>query len=490
MEFFVGLAIGLIALLLFWLRHVQQSDPLRNQIQEALIRQELREDRINELDQQLNEQKEKYEQMRVQWQQLTAEKAALENQIRNETERQAHIQSAFENVKAEHLAVQKELSELQQRIAELRSHNKYLLDKLDSQRSEFEELRKQAQLEFQNLATKILEEKAQRFTQSNKENIDNLLKPLGENLDQFKKKVEETYDKESKQRFSLEEKVKELVEMNQRLSQEANNLASALKGQSKKQGNWGEVILESILEKSGLARNREYRIQVSVQNEDGKRLQPDVIVYLPESKTIVIDSKVSLVSYDRFCAAETQEEQELALKEHIASIYRHVDELGDKKYDTVAGTMNFTMMFIPIEPAYLLAIQQDQDLWAYAYSKRVLLISPTNLITALKLVADLWKREQQSKNALEIAKQGEKLYDKIVGFLESMDDVGKHINKSQDSYQRALNQLRDGRGSVVKQAQKLKKLGLVSEKEIPDSVMPFDEEGEEDFPEVLPFDEK
>jgi DNA recombination protein RmuC len=205
-------------------------------------------------------------------------------------------------------------------------------------------------------------------------------------------------------------------------------------------------------------------------------LQPDIIVYLPESRTIIIDSKVSLVAYDRFAAADTKEEQDLALKAHIKSMYLHIDQLGDKRYDTVAGTLDFTMMFIPIEPAYLIAMKYDPELWAYAYAKRILLISPTNLIAALKLIADLLKREQQSKNAMAIAKQGERLYDKMVGFLESMDDVGKHLNRSQESYSKAIGQLRDGKGSLVKQAQKMKKLGLNSQKEIPDSLLPFDDD--------------
>lgn len=402
---------------------------------------------------------------------LTYRKISEEQQKKTEQELQILINKLEQK--------NQELSEKNQRNAELLSQNNYLKERLDLQKQDFEELKKQSKLEFQDLASKIFEEKSQKFTAANKENLDILLKPLGENLNTFKQKVEEVYDKESKQRFSLEEKVKELVELNQKLSNEANNLTTALKGQSKKQGNWGEIILESILEKSGLEKNREYKVQVSIQNEDGRRLQPDVIVYLPEGRTIIIDSKVSLVSYDRYSAADSREEQNAALKEHIRSIYNHIDELGDKKYDTIAGTLDFTMMFFPIEPAYLVAIQEDSELWAYAYAKRILLISPTNLIAALKLVADLWKREQQSKNALEIAKQGEKLYDKMVGFLETMEDVGKHINKSQDAYLKALGQLKDGRGSLVKQAQKMKKLGLNSQKELPETMVPFDDDTDE-----------
>ncbi|MBK8954831.1 MAG: DNA recombination protein RmuC [Saprospiraceae bacterium] len=478
LSFAIGVCLGLIALLLFWLQSYKSKEAGVNREADISAKNQMLEQMNAELRQELEKWQQRLELNQEELRKLNAEYSARSQSLLHQQESLENTLKELGSAKMEFQNLQKEHFEFKQKAAEYQSQNKHLLDKLQSQKLEFEELRKQSYFEFQNIANKILDEKTQKFTASNKENIDNLLKPLGENLETFKKKVEETYDKESKQRFSLEEKVKELVEMNQRLSQEANNLASALKGQSKKQGNWGEVILESILEKSGLVKDREYKIQVSVQNEDGRRFQPDIVVYLPESRAIVIDSKVSLVAYDRYSSSEIKEEQDAALKEHIGSIYRHIDELSDKRYDTVAGTLDFTMMFIPIEPAYLLAIQQDAELWAYAYAKRILLISPTNLIAALKLVADLWKREQQSKNALEIARQGEKLYDKIVGFLDTMEDVGKHINKTQDSYLKAIGQLKDGRGSVVKQAQTLKKLGILSQKEIPDTLIPFEDETE------------
>ncbi|MBK6822296.1 MAG: DNA recombination protein RmuC [Saprospiraceae bacterium] len=228
--------------------------------------------------------------------------------------------------------------------------------------------------------------------------------------------MEETYDKESKQRFSLEDRIKELIELNNRLSNDAKNLTSALKGDAKKMGNWGEIILESILDQSGLQKNREYVIQESLKDEEGREFRPDVMVYLPEERTIVIDSKVSLVAYDRFCSSDSKEEQTEALKQHIQSIKNHIEELSRKKYEQLAKSLDFVMMFIPIEPAYMVAIQADRDLWSFAYNKRVLLISPTNLIAALKLIADLWKRESQNRNAIEIAKQGRTLIGQIPWF--------------------------------------------------------------------------
>ena len=366
--------------------------------------------------------------------------------------------------------------QLNRQLTEEKMINQTLNEKWTAQKEEFEELRKTSHLQFEKIATQILEEKSGKFTETNKNNIEALLKPLSENLEHFKKKVEETYDKESKQRFSLEEKVKDLIEQTNKISAEANNLASALKGQSKKQGNWGEMILESILEQSGLAKNREYFLQETIKNEDGKNLRPDVLIKLPDQRVIIIDSKMSLTAYDRLTAAETPEEQAVHLSEHLKSIYTHIDELSLKQYDNLDKSLDFTMMFIPIEPAYLIAIQNDINLWNYAYSKRILLISPTNLIACLKLMADLWKREQQSRNAMEIVKRGELMYEKFVLFTSTLEDVGKHLEKTQKSYETALNQLTSGSGNLVNQALKMKQLGLKSSKEIPIAMILDDED--------------
>jgi len=360
----------------------------------------------------------------------------------------------------------------------LTANNSALNDKLLTQKEEIIEIQKTSHLQFEKIASQILEEKSGKFTEVNKTNIEALLRPLGENIDNFKKKVEETYDKESKQRFSLEEKVKELIEQTNKVSSEANNLATALKGQAKKQGNWGEMILESILQKSGLVKDREYFLQQTIKDEEGKSLRPDVLVKLPDNRIIIIDSKVSLVSYDRYSSSETAEEQKIHLEAHLKSIYGHIDDLYGKKYDNLEASLDFTMMFVPIEPAYLISIQSDQELWAYAYSKRILLISPTNLIACLKLMADLWKRELQSKNAMEIVKRGELLYEKFVSFVSTLEDVGKHINKTQQSYTVAIGQLNTGSGHLIGQALKLKNLGLKSSKEIPVALLPIDFETE------------
>jgi len=477
----VGLALGL-AIVLFMkssASKVEDQNLVKKQLEESLIRIRILETQLDKAEKDLNRSEEVITDLNI--------------QIRNQLAFGSNLQGSFDAQQQQLIAKNAELARLneekesqrqtevllQRQISEMRSESQYLLERLQNQKRDLEEMKNQSQLEFQNLANKILEEKSQKFTQSNRENIETLLKPLGENLDQFRKKVEETYDKESKQRFSLEDRVKELIELNNRLSQEASNLTRALKGDSKKMGNWGEIILESILEQSGLQKNREYVVQESLKDENGKELRPDVLVFLPEERTIILDSKVSLVAYDRFVAAESREEQQEAMRQHIQSMKAHIDELSRKKYEKLVKSLDFVMMFVPIEPAYLVAIQEDRELWSYAYQKRVLLISPTNLVAALKLVADLWKRESQSRNAIEIAKQGERLLDKFLGFAETLEEIGKHIHRSSEAYSDAIKKLRDGKGNLVDQAMKLKKLGVGSRKSLPNSLLSFDVEEEE-----------
>jgi len=358
------------------------------------------------------------------------------------------------------------LSELTGQVSKLTANNTFLSEKLTTQKAEIEELQKTAHLQFEKIANRLFEEKSSKFTEANKQNIETLLNPLKEDINKFKTKVEETYDRESKQRFSLEEKVKDLIEQTNKVSAEANNLATALKGKPQKRGNWGEMILESILESSGLTKDREYFVQQSIKDEDGNLMRPDVLVTLPDERIIIIDSKVSLIDYDKFIATENTDEQEIFLNDHLKSTKAHIDQLSSKKYDDLESSLDFTMMFVPIESAYIAAIQKDPGLWAYAYSKRILLISPTNLIACLKLISDLWRREWQNKNAIEIVKRGEALYEKFVGFTKTFEEIGSSIKTSQEKYDKALGQLKEGRGNLINQAIQMKNLGLKSDKKV------------------------
>lgn len=358
------------------------------------------------------------------------------------------------------------LNKSRERAIELENENKYLKETLEKQKQETEEIGKKFSNEFKLLADQILEDKTQRFTKMNQENLDRLLKPLGENIMLFQKQVQEVYEKESKERFSLGNEVKQLRELNQTISQEAKNLTDALKGQAKTQGNWGEMILENILEKSGLVKGREYTVQESIKDADGKRFQPDVIISYPDKGKVVVDSKVSLVAYERYSSSTNKEDQDKALHEHIKSIRSHIDSLSSKSYQDLVGSLEWVMMFIPIEPAYMVVMEADPEIWNYAYTRRVLLISPTNLIAALKMIHNLWRHEYQNRNAKEIADRGGLLYDKFAGFVEKLMAIGDNIHKAHNSYESALNQLKDGKGNLISQAKQLKELGVKAKKTI------------------------
>jgi len=383
----------------------------------------------------------------------------------------------FEQIKAERNAIKVELNNQSEilnqtriRAIELEKENKYLQEALEKQKKDLEEIGGQFSKEFRLLADQILEDKSQKFTKINQENIDRLLKPLDENIKQFQKQVQDVYEKESRERFSLGEKVKELSELNQTISKEAKNLTEALKGQVKTQGNWGEMILESILDRSGLVKGREYTTQESLKDEEGKRFQPDVIISYPDKRKVVIDSKVSLIAYERYCSATNPDEQKKAIEELLRSLRSHIDSLSGKNYSDLVGSLDFVMMFIPIEPAFMIAMEADHSIWNYAYDKRVLLISPTNLIAALKLIYDLWQREYRNRNAIEIADRGGKLYDKFVSFLENFKLIGDNLSRAQKIYDSALGQLKDGSGNLITQAQQLKELGAKAKKSIPEDM--------------------
>ena len=327
--------------------------------------------------------------------------------------------------------------------------------------------RDQLSAAFKNIANEIFDDKTKKFTTTSKASLEMVLNPLQEKIKQFEKRVEETYDKESKERFSLAKEIKNLQELNSRISEEAVNLTNALKGDNKAQGSWGEFVLESILEKSGLVKGREYDVQVSLKAEDGSKSQPDVVVHLPESRDVIIDSKVSLKAWDAFCSSEDEQSREDFLKQHIQSVRLHVKNLSGKDYQNLVGvnSLDYVLLFMPIEAAYSVVIQHDPELNQHAFERNIIFVGPTTLLTTLKTVHNLWRLVQQNQNATEIAKQAGNLYDKFVAFVGDLDEVGQRIDASKKSFDKAHNKLMSGRGNLIKRVENLKQLGAKTSKQ-------------------------
>jgi len=363
--------------------------------------------------------------------------------------------------------------ELNSKLASRNTEIENLNEKLTNQAKEVEELQTKFTEQFNNLANKILEEKTQKFTEQNKENLDTILKPLNEKLKDFEKKVEDTYIKNVKDRTDLQAEVKKLFELNTKISEDANNLTKALKGDVKKQGNWGEMILERILESSGLEKDREYKTQESFNREDGGRYQPDVIIYLPEDKHIVIDAKVSLVAYDNYVSAETTEEQDEFMKLHLKSIKAHIKELADKQYFKLEGlnTPEYVLMFIPIEASFSIAVKEDSALFNEAWDNKIVIVSPSTLIATLMTVSSIWKQENQTKNAIEIARQSGNLYDKFEGLMSDLLQLGKRIDDTHKLYKSSMNKLVEGSGNLIGRVEKLKTLGAKASKSLPQNLI-------------------
>ncbi len=379
----------------------------------------------------------------------------------------------YQQLQIKHQAIQTQFAILQ---TQCESAN----EKLASQKEELETIGEKFRFEFRNLAQGILDEKTAKFTQVNEEKMKAILDPLKTELVDFKKKVDDTYDKESKERFTLGKEVQRLIEMSQQVSQEANNLTTALKGNNKQQGNWGEMILESILEYSGLTKGREYLAQEFIRDnagniikdENGRGLQPDVTVIYPDQRKIIIDSKVSLVAWEQYVAEENVAVQKQLLKDHVQSIRNHIDGLGRKNYPHYAQALDYVLLFIPIEPAFLEAVKTDLQLWKYAYDKRIMLVSATNLLAVLKIIADLWKVEQQNQHAIEIANKAGALYDKFAGFIENLELVGKKLQDAQQAYDTSFRQLGIGRGNIINKIEELKKMGANTKKQLPERIFP------------------
>ena len=355
---------------------------------------------------------------------------------------------------------------LSNRVSGHEAEFKFMEKKLQEQKEDVGKIQEKFSLEFKNLANEILEEKTLKFTKQNKENLESLLKPLGQKIVEFEKTVGESTKESISRNSALKEQINSLKDLNLQITKEAENLTRALKGDNRTQGSWGEFILESILEKSGLEKNREYFVQNAFIHEDGKRYQPDVIVNLPDKKNLIIDSKVSLVAYEKVINDADETVRAISLKNHLNSIRTHIKDLSSKNYQKLYGVkgLDFVLMFIPIEPAFSMAIQNDSNLFNEAYEKNIVMVSPSTLIATLRTIANIWKNEYQNRNALEIARQGGELYDKFVNFTEDLKNVGRHINSSQKVYSEAMNKLVDGKGNLISRAKKIKQLGASTHK--------------------------
>ena len=354
-------------------------------------------------------------------------------------------------------------------------------EKYEAYRKELEQLQDKFKLEFENIATKILKQNTQEFSESNQKNMNEVITPLRKKIEEFEKTVSDTYQKGLKDQVDLKAEIKNLHELNTRLSEEASNLTNALKSDSKKQGNWGEMVLERLLERSGLTKGEEYLVQETYRNEKGEMSRPDVVIMLPENKHIIIDSKVSLKAYEAYVSAEDEKKSGYA-RAHVDSVREHVKELAEKSYQLTEklDTPDFVLLFLPLESAFSLAIQEQSDLFSFAWERKIVIVSPTTLLATLMTVGSIWKHEKQTRNALEIARQGGRLYDKFVSFLGDLENMGKQIDRMQATYHEAHKKLGSGAGNIIGKVKILQELGAKTTKEIPPEYLQAPNRDDED----------
>lgn len=357
--------------------------------------------------------------------------------------------------------------------SQLAAQNENLQKLLDSQKEEIAKMQEVAKTEFQNLANKILEEKTLKFTEQNQQNLKNILNPLQEKITDFEKKVENTHKESIDYHAALRQQIIGLKDLNVQMSKETVNLTKALKGDSKIQGNWGELVLERVLEKSGLEKGREYEIQKSFVTEEGNRVQPDVVINLPDGKKMIVDSKVSLTSYEKYINEDEEELKSAFLKEHVNSLKRHVEQLGNKNYQHLyeMESPDFVLLFIPIEPAFAIALNEDTQLYNKAFEKNIVIVTPSTLLATLRTIDSMWTNQKQQENAVEIARQAGALYDKFEGFVTDLVKIGKKMDEAKTEYEGAMNKLVDGKGNLITSVQKLKIMGAKAKKSLPDPIL-------------------
>lgn len=405
---------------------------------------------------------------------LTDERGELRTALKvaeNNLQKISQLSQELKDRDHKHEALRKLYSDQQVENAQLKTQIEQQRKQSEEKLQLLDEAKEKLSLQFTNLANRIFEEKSEKLHKHNQQAMDVTLSPLREQLKDFRHKVEEVYDKETRERVSLLSEIGQLKNLNQQMSKDALNLTNALKGDSKVQGNWGEVILEKVLEDSGLRKGHEYETQVSLHDGEGRRRNPDVVVRLPEGKDIVVDAKVSLLDYELYCASEDDDERQQALKRHIQSIRNHIQGLSFKEYENLEGirTLDFVFIFIPIEAAFLLAVEHDQSMFREAYDKNIIIVSPTTLLATLRTVESIWRYERQNKNAEEIAKQAGRLHDQFVLVIESLDDMGRQLEKAQQAYEKTYDRFSKGRGNMVNRIASLEKLGAKVKRKIPDS---------------------
>ncbi|MGE0636049.1 MAG: DNA recombination protein RmuC [Bacteroidia bacterium] len=418
----------------------------------------------------------------------TSVNTALEQQLKERDNDIARLRAGVESAEKIYRETKTELDKARENNSLLlaakttaESDFRNAVEKLDTQKKELEEIQTRLKTEFKNIANEVLEDKSKRFTEQNKVNLEGILNPLRDRIKDFEEKVDKTYKADSSERISLKEQLKHLTELNKQVSEEANNLVKALKGDSKKQGNWGEMILDKILEKSGLVENEGYVKQFSINTEEGKRYQPDVVIKLPDNKHIIIDAKVSLVAYNACVNAENETDREKYLKEHLLSVRSHIKGLSEKNYQeaTQFDTPDFVLLFLPIESSFSIALQGDNELYQYAWDRKIVLVSPTTLLATLRTVASIWKQEKQTKHAIEIAEKAGALYDKFTLLVADLIDVGKKMDAAKSSYSDAMNKLHLGSGNLVNRVEAIKKLGAKATKALPQNLLERSEENAE-----------
>lgn len=399
---------------------------------------------------------------------LKSENEQLKISLAKAEERAENLRTEQEYLKRELNGEREKLSEALRSLESSRSYLQAQQEKIEEQKSEIKNNQEKFNKDFELIASRILEEKSIKFTEHSRANLDLIIKPLRENLKTFEDKVDKVYKAESDERNILRGHINQLIEQSNLMNQETKNLTRALKGDSKKQGNWGELILERVLERSGLVKDQEYRIQASHQSSDGSRFQPDVVIDLPDDKHLIVDAKVSLTAYERLVNCESDDDRNLFTKQHISSIRNHIIELSSKNYSDLykINSPDFVMLFIPIESSFSIAVQHDAELFNFAWEKHVVIVSPSTLLATLRTIASMWKQERQNRNVMEIARLSGEMYDKFIGFMYDMEGIGKNIKQSQDAYDKAINKLSSGRGNLSTTAEKIKKLGARTGKQL------------------------